>query len=505
MEEGSLGAPPPASGVPVQRMMRNAAFLVVAQVLGMPLSLLQSALVARYLGATAVGYMYIAITFNAFAFMAVDWGQSGALPALVATSRERAGELLGSALVWRASTSVVASAALLVVSYLLGYDRQVLTAIAVVSIGFAFSHISDGCQYAIFGFERTDVGARRQVIEQLLTVIIVGPILVLGGTLNASLTAGAVVCVIVFAYVWRTLRPAGISRLSFRRETLGLLLKQGTPFVFLGSALFLQPYIDTLFLSKLAPDAVGWHAAARKLMGVLVFPATVLRGAMYPTMCRLYGTDPTGFRQATSAALRSASLLVFPAALGCALYPEVGIAIFSRRSFGPAEDNLRILSLFLFLMYFSMPIGNCLLAAGRQRVWAVVQSLCIVVSLIGDPLLVPWFERHTGNGGLGVCWTTVFSEVVVVALGVMLMPGGIFDRRFWRSLGLAAVSGLAMAAAARALRPVSPFVAAPLAVIVYGGALWLTGGIEKSQVEAVRDLLNRKLSRGAATPSVSPP
>jgi O-antigen/teichoic acid export membrane protein len=499
----AASTPPAETGVPVRRLIRNTAFLALAHVVGMPLSILYSALLARYLGPTAVGFIYIATTFNAFGYMAVDWGQAGALPALVATNREQVGEFLGSSLVWRSASAVVVSAALLLMTKLLGYETQVVVAVGLVSIGFALSHLSDACQYAIFGFERTDVAAKRQVFEQLLTVILVGSVLMLGGNLRASLTASAVVTVVVLAYVWRTLRPAGIERLSFRRDSLRLVLKRGTPFVFLQLAMTLQPYVDTLFLSKLAPGAVGWHAAARKLMGVLVVPAAVLGGAMYPTLCRLYATDREGFVKTTSGALRSTSLLVFPVAVGCYLFPEIGISVFGTRSFRPAEENLQVLSLFLFLTYFSMPLGNCLLAAGRQRTWALVQAVCVAVSLAGDPFLVPWFDRHAGNGGLGVCWTTVLSEVLMVVFGVVLAPRGIFDRRFARGLALGGLSGLVMVATARALSRWSAFAVAPLAVAAYIVTLWLTGGVEKHQVAAVRELVRAKLTGRSREASAS--
>jgi O-antigen/teichoic acid export membrane protein len=268
----------------------------------------------------------------------------------------------------------------------------------------------------------------------------------------------------------------------------------------LNIAMVLQPYVDAIFLSRLASaEAVGWHAAARKLVGVLVFPAAAMAGALYPTLCRLHNTDPQGLKTATTGALRATTLLVFPVALGCALFPEIGISVYSRRSFGPATDNLRVFSLFLWLVFFTMPIGTCLLASGRQRAWAVVQSLCVGVSLVLDPILVPWFQRRNGNGGLGVCWAAVLSEVVVLVFGVAMMPRGIFDRRFWRSLLLAAFSGMVMIGFALALSFLSPFLVAPIAVSAYAGTLWLTGGIDKGHVAAIRELLGRRLAQRPGT------
>ncbi len=439
-------------------LLQNTAFLAFAQVVGLPLSFLTTALTARYLGPIGLGYIYIATTFNAFGFMAVDWGQGGALPALVASDRTQAGRLLGTALVWRGTTAVAVSCALFVASYFLGYNSDILIALSLVSIGYSLSELSNGCQYVIFGFERTDVAARRQIVEQVLSLAVAAPILVLGGNLTTMLVGSAAVTAVVLAYVWRTLRSAGVGPLSFDLATLTSLLKRGTPFVFVSLAMVLQPYVDTLFLSKMAPGSVGWHAAARKLLGVLVFPAAALNGALYPTLCRLHATDRDGFKRTAIDALRATTLLVVPVALGCLLFPEIGIAVYSRRSFGPAEDNLRVLALFLLLLYFSMPIGNCLLAAGRQRAWAIVQLLCVGVSCVLDPLLIPWFDHRSGNGSLAVCWTAVISEALVIIVGVLLAPRGIFNRGVARSFLSATLSGLAMAAVARALRHFSPFV-----------------------------------------------
>ena len=82
-------------------VLRNTLFLSVAQLASLPLSILLNASMARYLGATALGYMYLGSTFNAFAYLIVEGGQAGALPAMVASDRSRAGALLGTSLAWR--------------------------------------------------------------------------------------------------------------------------------------------------------------------------------------------------------------------------------------------------------------------------------------------------------------------------------------------------------------------------------------------------------------------
>jgi hypothetical protein len=52
-----------------------------------------------------------------------------------------------------------------------------------------------------------------------------------------------------------------------------------------------------------------------------------------------------------------------------------------------------------------------------------------------------------------------------------------------------------MALVALLLRGVNSFVAAPVAIATYVAALWLTGGLEPADVEALRHLLGRRFAR----------
>jgi len=485
-----------APGVTRRLVLRNTLYLTVSQALTVPLSVLMNAVAARYLGAEAFGFAYLAFTLSTFGFLVVAWGHDGVLPAVVARDRSRAGTMLGSSLAFRLALGVVVYGVLAAGCHLLGYGRVMQEALALSCLVSALASFIGACKDAIRGFERTDIPAYAHVAQQLLAAVIVVPVFVLGGRLLAGIAAQAAAAAVVLAVIWRTLRPVGIGPLEPKWSAVKELFAGGTPFVFFGLAMNLQPNIDAIFLSKLAPtDVMGWYAVTRRLVGVLLFPASALIGALYPTLCRLFSEDKEEFNRTTSDALRAVSLVVMPMALGCALFPDIGIAIFGRSSFGRADENLRVLSLFVFLVYFSMPLGTCILAAGKQRAWSVVQSLCVVTSVLLDPLLVPWFQKRNGNGGMGLCVATVISEAVVVVCGCVLAPRGIFGRKFFRSVLPSLLSGGAMATVAWIATRLGSFVAAPLALAAYAAALWLTGGVDKRQLETIRASLGRKLSR----------
>src|SRR5205085_1972315 len=135
----------------------------------------------------------------------------------------------------------------------------------------------------------------------------------------------------------------GVGKLRVERQALKALFVGGSAFVMFNLAMALQPIIDGVFLSKMGSvEAVGWYAVARKLIGLLVFPASALIGALYPTLCRLWVENQDEYRNLARGSLHSTALLVMPIALGCGLYPDVGIDIFSKAAYGPAADDLRV-------------------------------------------------------------------------------------------------------------------------------------------------------------------
>jgi O-antigen/teichoic acid export membrane protein len=481
---------PPDRSAPARHghlVLRNTTWLVAAQLLATPVSLLVNVMMGRFLGPSDFGTIYLAVTLTSFGFLAVDWGQSTVLPSLVARSRDLAGELLGSALAWRLATAVAVSAVLIPGCLWAGSAPELLAATSLVLLASGLGALARGIQDAIRGLERTDITAYGMVGQPLLTGLLVLPTLLLGGRLRATLGAQAAAAGLGLVAVALALRPVGISRLSVRRATLRRLAGEGSPFLLLGIVLALQTNVDAVMLSRLAPaEALGWQAAAVKLVGMLLFPVTALITSLYPTLSRLFVEDRAAYAQTAGAGLRASLFFAVPVALGCALYPDLGTWLFNRSAFGPAEANLRLLSVYVLLLCLSMSLGCCLSAAGRQRGWAIGQLACVAVSLSLDPLLIPWFQTRTGNGGLGVCTTLVISEVLMLALALALVPRDLLDRALLRALARAVVAGGGMVVVALLASGMPPLVAASLAVLSYAAGLWAVGGVDRAQLLRLR-------------------
>ena len=487
----SEAAAPPLDVSSRRLVARNTLIMMAAQALGVPLAIVVNAVMARTVGPGEYGIFYVLTTFASLAFMIVDWGQNGILPAKIATDRANAARYLGSALAWKLVASVAATAILAVI-FDLQEKNLPLVALVLVCLGQTFTLISRTCADVVRGFERVKVAAYTQVGGQFLTALFAIPVLYAYGTLNSYLLAAAAAGAIVLYAVWRGLHTVGIKSLSADMPTVKGLLKAGNTFLVLNLILLLQPAIDAHYMSLLASkEAIGWHAAAVKLIGPLVLPASALIGALYPTLCRLWSENKQEFMHTSRGALRAGFVMTMPIALGCALFPDIGIRIFGGDTFAPAATNLRILSIYVFLLYVTMTLGTCLNAAGRQRAWTTVQFVCIVVVVIADPILVSWFQQHTGNGALGVNITTAGTELLMLIAGICLMPRGVLDRSILRSALLTLAAGAAMASVAWLMRSFDSLLVAPLALAAYAATLYGMGGVDREQLQ----ILTRRVAK----------
>ena len=478
------------------RVYRNTIQLVFSQVVSVPVSIALNAFLARYLGAADFGQIYLATTFASLAFLLVDWGQISTLPARVVTDLQRAGDYLGTAVLWRLLGAVVVALVLLGGTYLLGYSSGFQAVLAIVLVSALLTSLISACQSVIIGFERTDIAAITQALQPILSALLVIPALLLGTRLLGVLGLQAVSLVLVLLIIVRALPRVGIGRPRGNIAIARDLFIAGPSFLAFALIVTLQGNIDAVYLSKLAPsEVVGWYAVAKKLVGTLVFPATALGAALYPTLARLAKTDSKEFNKVTADALGMTALVVMPVALGCALFPDIGVQIFSREGFRPAESNLRVLSLFVFLLYFTMTLGTVLLALNRQRAWAMAQFGCILVSLGLDPLLIPYFQTRFGNGGLGLSIASVISEALMTIAAFILCPKELFTGNLGAKLLFAALGGIAMGAVAFALSALPSLIAAALATLAYVIVLVAFGCVPLSQLRALQLQITRKLSR----------
>jgi len=471
---------------------RNAFNLVLGQVATTALAIVFSAAVGRSLGARDFGVYFLITSFATFAYVLVDWGQQFYVIREVARSPDRGSRLLGTALVLR-----VAGAALVIVptgavAWVLGYDARTCwfsVAFIVVSLPFFLAQ-SYGMVFR--GRDRMGLDAWVSVLNKAALLALALAALALGTGLSGVLVAQVLAGVVALALAARLYRRVTTGPLRFSGQIAREVIAGGSALATMMVAVSVQPYLDAIILSKLAPgEAVGWFGAARNIMGTLLAPALILGAAEFPRLSRA-AANVAAFNEEVRSALRPILWLGALGGVGTFLFADQAIGmIYGQRSFAPAGAILKVYGPGLFLVFIDVLFGNALTAMGRATALSVAKIGSVVLSTALDLILIPFFQRRTGNGGLGVVVAFATSEAVVFAGALFLLPRGSFGATAALDVGRALGSAALTALLFRFLPPLPFYVGLPACVLAFSLCSVALGLVRRDDVRLLRVLLRR--------------
>src|SRR6185436_4072030 len=113
-------------------LARNTVNLVLGQVGTTALTIVLSAAVARTLGPSDFGVLFLVTSAVTFAYVLVDWGHGPYVIREVARRPDRVGELMGTAMAVRAASAIVLTVPVVLVARIFGYDARTQVGIIVM-------------------------------------------------------------------------------------------------------------------------------------------------------------------------------------------------------------------------------------------------------------------------------------------------------------------------------------------------------------------------------------
>lgn len=500
MSDGSFaaGAPQAAEAAPALRRLsvkRNALHLVSGQVVMTALSMIATAVIGRRLGATDFGALYLCITTVTFAFLFVEWGQAGFLIQTIARMPSRVRELVGSAMTVRALMAPIVFAALMLFAWALGYDARVTRLLSLLVPAMLPLSCAMVCSLAFRGSERMDLDALANGTNAALAAVCSILAVLLFPRPEAVVVATGVSGLFSLGFYLRLKRRLGQGAPRVTSEGVRMVLRGGLPFLAFALAIGAQPYIDAVLLSRLASTtAIGWYGAASRFLGTLIIPAGILGSSLYPTLARLHHSDFPAYQRLIRAALRPVIALAVLAGVGTYLFADVAISItFSRSKFSDAIPILQAFALFIALVYPSMTLGYAITSSGRQRALTIAKVASMIVATGLELVLIPYFQRHSGNGGIGAALSLGVAELVMLVSTVALAPRGTFDATIARHCARVVAAGLGAAAVGRAVMIGHPAVIRiPAFIATCVGLAFIFGVVSRDDVRLLRETVKNR-------------
>jgi O-antigen/teichoic acid export membrane protein len=460
------------------------------------LTVLLSAAIARTLGASDFGLLYLLTSIATFAYVFVDWGHGPYIIREVARHPDRAGDLLGSVLAVRTATSLIVCGLAVVTTWLLGYDVRTRALTATMIMAWLPVYLGLSYSWVFRGRERMDCDATINVVLKFSTLIASLICLSLGGRLLALILVSLVSGTLTFALAIVLYRRLRLPLLRVSPGTARELMQDGAPMLAIGLVVAVQPYIDANILYKLAPSGVvGWYGAAWGIAGTLVAPATILAATMYPRLSRA-ATDQGEFKRALRTAFRPLLFVAVLGAVGTYLFSDVAVGIvYSKQKFGPAGAVLRAFAPVLLLVYLDMLLGHAILAAGKTGRLAVAKVVAVLVTTALEFVLVPLCQARFANGGIGIMFAVAGGELVMVAAACLLIREAI-DGRMVGDLARGLISGAATVLLMWSLPPIAPFIGIPVCVLAFLGLSVAVGLVNRADFELLASTLSRKRDSG---------
>jgi len=492
IENSTTAASPPPEAR--SGLARNAFYLVLGQVATTGMAILLSAALGRGLGASDFGLYFLISTMAGFSLVVVEWGQNLSLVREVARSPEKANTYLGSALELRAAGTVAAAAVTALAALIAGQPGRtsILGALLVIAMLPFFLAQAFGCVYR--GRERMDLDALLSVLNKFLILLLTL------GALRARLGLAGVIGALGLAGLGTLIAAALLAKRIHvvpRRATWEAareVLVGGTPIVAMTITVSAQSYIDALVLARLVPDTVvGWYGAAKSIIGTLIAPATILGAAAFPRLSRVAHV-PSEFRRELHAALRPLLGLGVLAGVGTFLFADFAVKlIYGSKGFGPAGTTLKVFAPGLFLLFVDVLLGGAVASLGQARRLAVVKVLNVATTTVLDILLIPYFQAHYGNGGIGVVTAFALSEAMMFAAAAWILPRGSLDLSVVLDIGRTFLAGAATLFVFWVLPPWPDAVRLPLTVVVFAAMAGAVGLVRSSEIVQWRDALLRRL------------
>jgi O-antigen/teichoic acid export membrane protein len=480
-------------------LARNAFYLFLGQLVTTALAILLNGALGRLLGPDDFGLYFIINSFAAFASVVVDWGQQFYGLREVARAPERGGELLGTGLALRTIGTAVICLPVGLVAWGLGYDartRWLTIAFIFLSLPLVLAQF-----YGIVfrGRDRMGSDAAVSVINKAVGLLCTLAALYLGMGLGGVIVAQGLAGLAALALAARLYRRVAAGRINFSRPTAREMLVGGSAVVTMTLAVAVQPYIDAVLLSKLVPrDAIGWYGAAKNVMGTLFAPAIIVGSASFPRLSRA-AEDPPSFARELQTAIRPMLWLAGLAGVGTYLFADTAITVvYGHRGFAPAGDILKVFGPGLFLMFIDVLFGYALTALGRAGSFSAVKVGSVVLSTVLDVVLIPYFQRTSGNGGIGAVLAFVLSEAFVFCGCLYLMPRGSLGSAVVTDGVRAVAAAVLTAASFRLLANVSPWLGIPFCVISFTVLSLALGLVKRADVDTLRALVRDRFARRVA-------
>ncbi len=464
------------------KLIKNFLSLATGQVIVRILNVVATLYAVRMLGPSNYGVLSSGLALALVLSVTANMGLGDYLVLNIARSSEEVGTLLGDMLLAKIVFFPVALIGFILL--ILANPQHAALYALLLGYSIAYSYFMLICA-AFRGLEQMEYQTLIMVLQAAL--VVVGSIGAIWLTHSPTFVAlGYLIASVGGALggYWM-LRKRGI-RVRYRWNPLRwkTLILAGLPFGLIFIYGMAQDRLPSIFLPFLASDEVaGWYNAVYNVIVILTTIPGITMGAVFPFLARKSRDGAGATAPITTLLVKYTNVVsVGVAAVLYIAAPTIVLTLFDE-AYLPSIDILRIMSISVPFLFLSATLISVLGAVGQQHISARYSGYILLATA---PL--SWFIiRLWGyqSGALAYVLNNVLLTIIFIRLTVKKIGPIHVGAAFVRP---AIASGVVIVFAW--IGPEWPFyIAVPLAGLLYGIGLIITGTINSFEVNIARSFL----------------
>ena len=470
-----------------RKVAHNTIIQIAGKAISTVLGLFAIFLITRHLGPTGFGQYTTIITFLTFFAVAADFGLTLVTAQMISEPGTPEQKTLNNLFSFRLfSASLLLIAAPLIV-LLFPYPWEIKIGVLITAISFLFPALN---QVFIGLFQKKLKMSRDSIAELVSRLVLIGGLL-LGQSWNGGLygVLFATVASAAANFLLHYLLAREFVRISweFDRHIWLNIVSRSWPLAITIVLNLIYLRADTLLLSLFrSVEEVGLYGATYRIIDVLTTVPFMFAGIILPILSGYYAAQNTDdFKKTLQNSFDFMMLVAVPLAIGAQWFSDSIMLYAGGQDFAAAGPILKVLIFGVAVIFPGTIMSHAVIALNKQKKMIGFYVFTSLSSLVGYLLIIPKYSYF------GAAAVTVYSEFMIALFsGYCVYRYSRFTPN-WRLSGQALISSAVMGAYLFFFGPGQrpSFIVLLgnffLAVMIYLVAMYLVGGIKKSDLKKI--------------------
>ena len=397
------------------RFVSNTMWDVGGKVFQMVLTLVVGMLTARYLGPSNYGVIGETASYVAFFSVICQLGFTSTAVKEIMDHEDRQGEILGTTIFFRICTSLISSAAITALLFVMeDGDKTIVTVAFLQSLSLIFQSF-EMIHYWYQSRLETQVSVKIQSIAYLIMAVYKITILALGKSVEWFAFSTALEAAVVGIFLLCVYNRGEGQRLRVSIFTGKELLKSSYHFILSGLMVTVYSEMDKIMLGRmLSEEAVGYYTAATKICSMWSFVVMALINSSRPVIISSRSKSQESYVKQNKRLYAAIIWIGIAAGLAVTVFAKLIIYILYGPDYMPSVSSLRISAWYTMFSMLGSARGIWIVCEDKSKYVKYYLGIGAILNVVLNYLLIPAY----GSAGAAAATlaTQVFTAVLAPAM-----------------------------------------------------------------------------------------